>query len=92
MGKPRIQTVPRKIRGWEPTLTQIAHRANDLWHHDGCPATSELGYWLRARQELKQEYSQMMSLEESTVRAMVGIEPAVRHSKSSTKRATHLRA
>jgi hypothetical protein len=73
MGKPRIQTVQRKARGWEPTLTQIAQRANDLWHQEGCPATSELGYWLRARQELKDEYWAMVSMEDSTTRAVIGI-------------------
>ncbi len=92
MGKPRTPAVFRKLRGWEPTFTQIAHRANELWHQDGCPATSELGYWLRARQELKHEYAQMISIEESTVRATAGIEPSVRPIKNLSKRASDLRA
>jgi hypothetical protein len=88
MGKPRTQTVHRKAPGWEPTFTQIAERANTLWHLDGCPATSELSYWLQARQELKQEYLQMISMEESTTRAIVGIpDTAARETKFSSKRA-----
>jgi len=88
MGKPRTPTVHRKARGWEPTLTQIAERANTLWHQDGCPSTSELGYWLQARQELKQEYSQMISVEDSTMRAVVGVpDPAFRETKFGSKQA-----
>lgn len=73
MGKPRAEISSGKSRAWEPTLTQIAERANTLWHEDGCPSVSELGYWLRARTELKQEYHRLVTIEEATDRAVIGI-------------------
>jgi hypothetical protein len=48
-----------KVRGWEPTLTQLAERANKLWHQDGCPAVPEVTYWMRARQELIEEHNRV---------------------------------
>jgi hypothetical protein len=88
MGRPRIQTVRPKTRGWEPTLTQIAERANRLWHHDGCPAVSELGYWLQARAELKKEHREMVAAEDYATRAAAGLE----NSSTSNRRSNTVRA
>jgi hypothetical protein len=73
MEQPRGLTVRGKSRRWEPTLTQVAERANRLWHQDGCPATSELGYWMRAKEQLKQEHVNLVATEDFATRATVGM-------------------
>jgi hypothetical protein len=76
MGKPRAEFVIGQASGWEPTLTQVAERANALWHEDGCPAAPELGYWLRARAELKEEHRRLIAAENATATAVVGMTEA----------------
>jgi len=73
IGQLKAHTNRGKSRRWEPTLTQVAERANRLWHQDGCPATSELGYWLRAKEQLKQEHLSLVSTEDFATRATVGL-------------------
>jgi hypothetical protein len=51
----------RIIPDWEPTLTEIAHRANVLWHQDGCPLSPDLVYSVRARRQLTAEHIQLMT-------------------------------
>ena len=41
---------------WEPAFGQIAERANSLWVLDGCRGGSEIEYWMRAKQQLIDEY------------------------------------
>jgi hypothetical protein len=63
----------RRRRGWEPTLTQLAERANLLWQQDGCPDGSEVGYWVRAREQLKAERAALAEAEDFPVRAAAGL-------------------
>lgn len=51
----------RRFPEWEPTLTDIAHRANLLWHQDRCPLSSDLVYSIRSRQQLAAEHAQLVA-------------------------------
>lgn len=51
----------RRFPEWEPTLTDIARRANLLWHQDGCPLSSDLVYSIQARQQLAAEHAQLVA-------------------------------
>jgi hypothetical protein len=72
--KPNQETAVNRrhtLSGWEPTLTELAQRANVLWQRDGCPDGSDLSYWLRARKELFEEHKRSARQPMSQVRAVV---------------------
>jgi hypothetical protein len=75
-----VQFVPvartrRRRRSWEPTLTQLAQRANELWEQAGCPDGSEIGFWAQAREQLKAERRRIIEAEEFPARAAAGMKP-----------------
>ena len=64
-----LPTARSKAKGWQPTLSQIAERADSLWHRDECPLGQELHYWMEARQQLQRERAQRMHREIPSARS-----------------------